>query len=74
MGVTPLRAYTFWWATQIGMLPNNIAFAWAGANLRNLRALRENGWTELLSWELFGALMLLGTLPLVARALMRPAA
>ena len=35
MGVSNMSARTFWWSSQLGMLPGNFAFSYAGASLPN---------------------------------------
>ncbi len=42
-GATSIRWITFWWSSQLGMLPGNIVFVLAGAQLPSLRALSHNG-------------------------------
>jgi uncharacterized membrane protein YdjX (TVP38/TMEM64 family) len=57
MGLTPLRARTFYWVSQLGMLPGTIIFIYAGTQLRQFE----------LSWQLALALVLLGVFPLAAK-------
>jgi uncharacterized membrane protein YdjX (TVP38/TMEM64 family) len=71
MGITPIRARTFWWATQLGLLPSNFVYAWVGASLPGLRDLQRMEWTELMSWELVSALLLLAMFPLLAKYVAR---
>jgi uncharacterized membrane protein YdjX (TVP38/TMEM64 family) len=71
MGVSPMRARTFWWSTQLGMLPANFVFAWAGASLPGLRDLQEKQWSELIHWQFFAALLLMGLLAVAARRILR---
>jgi uncharacterized membrane protein YdjX (TVP38/TMEM64 family) len=71
LGVTPLRIRTFWWATQLGMLPGNIAFAWFGASLPALNRVREHGWRELVSLPLGASLLLLAALPFAVKRFAR---
>ena len=52
MGVTPMRAKSFWWATQLGLLPSNLAYAWLGSNLPGLSQIAEMTWRDVLTKEL----------------------
>ena len=62
MGVTPVRAWTFYWVSQIGMLPATIVYVNAGTQLATLTSLKG-----LLSPGLIGSLALLGIFPLIAK-------
>ena len=67
MGVSPMGVRTFWWASQLGMLPANCVFAYAGASLPELRQLVQQGATSVLTPQLIIAIVLLATFPLLAR-------
>lgn len=69
MGLTPLRTSTFWWVSQLGMLPGTCVYVYAGASVSSLDVLRDNGVSGLLSWQLVMAFTLLGVFPLLARKL-----
>ena len=71
MGLTRMRVRTFWWASQIGMLPATAVYAWAGASVPSLEELTESGIRGLLRWQLVAALVLLAILPLAMRWLVR---
>ncbi len=43
MGLTPIRARTFWWVSQLGMLAGTIVFVYAGAAVPSLAELAERG-------------------------------
>src|SRR5712664_2899998 len=62
MGLTPIRTRTFYWVSQIGMLPATIVYVNAGTQLATLTSLKG-----LLSPELIGSLALLGIFPLIAK-------
>ena len=62
MGLTPIRAWTFYWVSQVAMLPATALYVNAGTQLARLDSLRG-----ILSWELIGALVLLGIFPLIAK-------
>ena len=69
MGLTPLRLRTFWWVSQLGMLPGTIAYVAVGASLPDIRTLQQGGVGELLTPEVVIAMAILGLLPLTARLL-----
>ncbi len=65
MGLTRLPARTFWWVSQIGMLPGTLVYVNAGRELGQLDSL-----AGILSPSLLGAFVLLGLFPLLARRLL----
>lgn len=67
MGLTRIRATTFWWVSQLGMLPGTIAYVNAGANVPSLQHLADHGPGEVVSWQLLLAFALLGVLPLILK-------
>jgi len=67
MAMINMRAKTFWWASQLGMLPGNRACAYAGPCVPNLRNVVDEGPASLLQPELLVALTILGLLPIAAR-------
>ncbi len=62
MGLTPIRARTFYWVSQVGMLPGTIVYVNAGTQIAELRSI-----SGLLSPGLLGSFLLLGVFPLLAR-------
>ena len=62
MGLTPIRTWTFYWVSQVGMLPATMLYVNAGTQLARLESLRG-----ILSWQLIGAFVLLGVFPLSAK-------
>jgi pyruvate/2-oxoglutarate dehydrogenase complex dihydrolipoamide dehydrogenase (E3) component/uncharacterized membrane protein YdjX (TVP38/TMEM64 family) len=62
MGLTGMRQRTFWWASQIGMLPGTAVYVNAGTELAGLSSP-----ADILSPGLVIAFVLLGLLPWVAR-------
>jgi len=60
MALTPIRAATFYWVSQLGMLAGTIVFVYAGTELGEFR----------LSAGLVVAFVLLGIFPLAARRLL----
>ena len=65
MGLTRLPARTYWWVSQLGMLPGTLVFVNAGRELGQLESL-----AGILSPGLLGAFVLLGVFPLIARKLL----
>jgi pyruvate/2-oxoglutarate dehydrogenase complex dihydrolipoamide dehydrogenase (E3) component/uncharacterized membrane protein YdjX (TVP38/TMEM64 family) len=62
MGLTPIRAATFYWVSQLGMLPGTLVYVNAGTQLGRIESPRG-----ILSWQLIGAFILLGIFPLLAK-------
>jgi len=62
MGLTPIRTWTFYWVSQLGMLAGTIVFVNAG---RQLAAIESPA--GILSPGLIGAFVLLGIFPLLAK-------
>ncbi|GGO82032.1 pyridine nucleotide-disulfide oxidoreductase [Marinobacterium nitratireducens] len=65
MGLTPLRAWTFYWVSQVGMLAGTLVYVNAGTRLGEIEGL-----AGILSPELIGSFALLGLFPLLARRLL----
>lgn len=66
-GTTSMATGSFWRATQLGMLPGNIVFVYAGAQLPTLRQAAEEGVGGVFSMRLMLAFVLVGLFPLAAR-------
>jgi pyruvate/2-oxoglutarate dehydrogenase complex dihydrolipoamide dehydrogenase (E3) component/uncharacterized membrane protein YdjX (TVP38/TMEM64 family) len=62
MGLTPMRASTFAWVSQLGMLAGTVVYVNAGTQLAQIDSA-----AGLLSPGLLGAFALLGVFPLVAK-------
>jgi pyruvate/2-oxoglutarate dehydrogenase complex dihydrolipoamide dehydrogenase (E3) component/uncharacterized membrane protein YdjX (TVP38/TMEM64 family) len=62
MGLTPMRPWTFYWVSQIGMLAGTIVYVNAGTHLAAVTAP-----ADILSPGLITALVLLGVFPLAAK-------
>ncbi|MBK6738796.1 MAG: FAD-dependent oxidoreductase [Haliea sp.] len=62
MGLTPIRARTFYWVSQVGMLAGTLVYVNAGTQLAQLESL-----SGILSPGLIFSFVLLGVFPLVAR-------
>jgi pyruvate/2-oxoglutarate dehydrogenase complex dihydrolipoamide dehydrogenase (E3) component/uncharacterized membrane protein YdjX (TVP38/TMEM64 family) len=64
MGPTPIRARTFYWVSQLGMLPATVIYVNAGTQLAAI-----DSPAGILSPTLIGAFLLLGLFPLIAKKL-----
>ena len=76
MGLTQMRVRTFWWVSQLGMLPGTCVYVYAGASAPTLAELAEQGAAGLLKPQLLVAFVLLGIFPLAVKRvvnLVRPA-
>ncbi len=62
MGLTPIRVRTFYWASQLGMLPGTIVYVNAGTQIADIRSV-----SGLLSPALIASFVLLGVFPLIAK-------
>ncbi len=71
MGLTEIRVRTFWWVSQIGMLPGTIVYVYAGSRVPTLQKLADERINAVFSPEQLTqfviAFVLLGTFPLLAR-------
>lgn len=71
MGLTPIKARTFWWVSQLGMLPGTMVYVYAGWNVPELKMLAERGIDGILTPGLLTAFVLLGLFPVLARFVTR---
>lgn len=62
MGLTPLRTWTFYWVSQLGMLPGTLAYVNAGTQLAQIDSLRG-----IVSPSLLFSFTILGVLPILAK-------
>lgn len=62
MGLTPMRAQTFYWVSQVGMLAGTLVFVNAGTQLAQLQSL-----SGILSPGLLLSFLLLGVFPMIAK-------
>ncbi|WP_461480667.1 FAD-dependent oxidoreductase [Porticoccus sp.] len=65
MGLTPIRAVTFYWVSQVGMLAGTLVYVNAGTQLAQLDSL-----AGILSPSLLASFVLLGLFPLMAKKLL----
>ena len=73
MGMTQIGLWTFWWVSQLGMLPATAVYVSVGAMAPDLRTVSERGITGILSPELLGALTIMGLFPLLVKLAIRRA-
>jgi pyruvate/2-oxoglutarate dehydrogenase complex dihydrolipoamide dehydrogenase (E3) component/uncharacterized membrane protein YdjX (TVP38/TMEM64 family) len=62
MGLTTMKAATFYWVSQLGMLAGTLVYVNAGTQLAQISSLQG-----ILSPELIGSFVLLGVFPLIAK-------
>ena len=65
MGLTSLRTLTFYWVSQLGMLPGTLVYINAGSELAKIESL-----SDILSPTLIGSFVLLGTFPLLVKKML----
>ncbi len=65
MGLTPIRAVTFYWVSQVGMLAATLVYVNAGTQLAQIESLQG-----ILSPELLFSFILLGLFPLLAKKIL----
>jgi len=65
MALTPIRAWTFYWVSQLGMLPATIIYVNAGTQIAKISSIKD-----IASPSLLIALTLLGLLPLITKSIM----
>jgi uncharacterized membrane protein YdjX (TVP38/TMEM64 family) len=75
MGLTPIRTRTFWWVSQLGMLPGTAVYVYAGSSVPSLDVLAKGdisaAFAEGQFTQLLIALAVLGLFPLVVRWTLR---
>ena len=64
MGLTAMKARTFFWVSQLGMLAGTVVYVNAGTQLAQVESLRG-----IASPQIVGSFVLLGVFPLIARRL-----
>jgi len=71
MGLTPIRTFTFWWVSQLGMLAGTAVYVYAGSSVPNLQTLADDGigavFTPSQLTQIVIAFVLLGVFPLIVR-------
>ncbi|MCP4891559.1 MAG: TVP38/TMEM64 family protein, partial [Planctomycetaceae bacterium] len=71
MGLTPIRVWTFWWVSQLGMLAGTLVYVYAGSTVPDLATLADQGINAVFSarqlTQILVAFLLLGLFPLISR-------
>lgn len=67
MGLTPMRVRTYWWVSQLGMLPGTAVYVYAGSRFPDLNTLARQGASGILTPQLVTAFVLLGMFPIIVR-------
>ncbi len=62
MGLTPIRTWTFFWVSLVGMVPGTLVLLVAGTQIAKLESM-----SDIFTPQLIGAFLLLGLFPLLAR-------
>ena len=65
IGLTPLRTGTFYWVSQLGMLPGTLVYINAGSELGKIQSVGE-----ILSPTLIASFVLLGIFPLLVKKML----
>ena len=73
MGLTKIRAATFWWVSQLGMLPATVAYVYAGSTVPSLQSLADDGVGGILNWKMLLAFAIIGILPLAIKKTLQTA-
>jgi len=68
MGLTKMPVRTYWWVSQLGMLPGTCVYVFMGSRF-SFKVIAERGAGGFFRWDVFIALALLGLFPLVLRKL-----
>ncbi len=68
-GIVPPR--TFWWTTQLGLLPSTIILVYAGTRVPALSVIADKGPLALLDGTLFAGLLATAALPVILRIIVR---
>lgn len=71
MGLTPIRVFTYWWVSQVGMLAGTIVYVYAGSTFPDLETLSEEGASGVVTPQLIAAFVVLGLFPFVVRFIMK---
>ena len=69
MGLTAMPVRTYWWVSQVGMLPGTCVYVFMGSRF-SFVTIAERGAAGFFRWDVFIALALLGLFPLIVRKLL----
>jgi len=67
MGLSRIKLRTFWWVSQLSMLPILTVYVWIGGSLPSLQTIADKGISSVISWQLMLGISLLGIVPLLIR-------
>jgi uncharacterized membrane protein YdjX (TVP38/TMEM64 family) len=67
MGLTKIRLSTFWWVSQLGMLPGTCVYVLAGSRLPGLAKVAAEGISSVIDFNLILAITALGVFPILAK-------
>ncbi|MEX1039805.1 MAG: TVP38/TMEM64 family protein [Pirellulaceae bacterium] len=67
MGLTPIKVWTFWWVSQLGMLAGTLIYVTAGHSAPSLAQLEKQGTAALITPQVLISLTLLGLFPSIAK-------
>jgi len=70
MALTPIKSWTYWWVSQLGMLPGTLVFVYTGSQIPGLSELSEEGIQGILSPGLIIALIALAFFPFLVRKIL----
>lgn len=73
MGTTRIPLRTFWWVSQVAMLPLTMLYAGAGSLIPSLREIVDRGPRGWIDWRLVALLSLGGAVPWLIRLALRRA-
>lgn len=73
MGTTRIPLRTFWWVSQVAMLPLTMLYAGAGSLIPSLREIVDRGPRGWIDWRLIALLSLGGAVPWLIRLALRRA-
>ncbi len=68
MGLTNMKWTTYWWVSQLGMLPGTMAYVYAGSTFK-LQDLAEDGFGGI-GWQTLLAFCILGIMPMAISKIM----
>ncbi len=71
MGLTPLKTLTYWWVSQLGMLPGTAVYVYAGSSVPDLATLADKGTSGILTLNVVIAFALLGLFPLAVKKIIQ---
>lgn len=69
MGLTNMKWTTYWWVSQLGMLPGTMAYVYAGSTVQ-VAELAEHGFQGI-GWQTLLAFAILGIMPITIKKLLR---